>query len=1120
MIAGPRVVVDAAVAERGLGPLLLRRRLGRPDGRRLHEYQVTDTEFAGLKQYARRHWIQNYVFFPADCGALVLLLAEWSYRSATRLHGFWADASDDLGLPLREESELYERLGRALRYWKRPVREGRRRWISTLMIEGGFPVHLATVGFDAVLELLLKRFPWPTLAAEHDQADLIGRIARVLQDDGRRHVRLLTSPDAAAYLAEVVVHLGTYRALLVRLDLLPRSGRSLEQWRADLPVELLPERHLPLRSGLDGLFADLLFPTLDAGAGIARHPVEVALRWRADDPAPVAVVSVAGDGLRRAWLEELDPRLVAAQRVALAPAGAPRLAVACDAVGDSLRPTAPQTWPLHDVAGRDLLLVKRSLSGAVEVPIGVTIPAPAYLIADRSGRISSGEQVTAGVGARVWFARPTSIVRGDARPLGDNVFELGSADGAVIFQSELGEIELTMLPEAIDFQLLGRRWESGGRQGPFLGMPSIRSSSNQTLRVLVAGKEVGVVKRGSGQPLALPDVAASYVAEIQGAGVSTRARFAVLPTETSYRMTSPTRTGARDLMLVVPGLVGARVLDDDGRELAATVEVHDDGVATLELPPSEETRRCTCELRFAHDRIVKAPLFDVRRRIELDLGQRVVALRQTGAESLRLELALARYGLLRLSGFESGEAIEVRVRSSNRGLRHDVTRHLAPVRCDDDGQATLSLDDIVADLEPCHAHQLRFTVERQQWCIDLDDTVFAHEPESGAPYGALLPESRLHTSALTWRWLPAARQWEDVRELDMVRTADGWSPPIVALPEGGILAAPFDGERRAGYVRFLPGAPVPETEPDELVRALAEPHGLSLAVLRREFARGKEARSRLAEALTSLAELDAPGSLRLAHIAETDGALLAYIALTSDGLIEPRMLRGVPAGAWLRACEAVLDDRGEWLPALRCRLPEDLLLIALLASAGLPVGPANQGDVATAGVIAGILPDLRRVGTEPGEIDVCSPTSLLDYGARLGGILDDWRLGYRRELREREVDRGLRQHCRPLSAVAAYLDRKLSGVTHLVEAPVALATAAARVVLDLSLGAEQRGALRAELLNRRHARAWELFEPLVGALYLFSLAALWSDFRKQYPEPERARRFLALAEVTEMERRS
>jgi hypothetical protein len=84
---------------------------------------------------------------------------------------------------------------------------------------------------------------------------------------------------------------------------------------------------------------------------------------------------------------------------------------------------------------------------------------------------------------------------------------------------------------------------------------------------------------------------------------------------------------------------------------------------------------------------------------------------------------------------------------------------------------------------------------------------------------------------------------------------------------------------------------------------------------------------------------------------------------------------------------------------------------------------------------------------------------------------------------------------------------------HFVEAPLALASAAARTTLDPSLSGSQRRLLRSLVYAQRQVRAWHRFEPLVGALYAFSLCAYWMSMRTALSSPAEARSHIEQIEV-------
>src|SRR5262249_32698520 len=124
--------------------------------------------------------------------------------------------------------------------------------------------------------------------------------------------------------------------------------------------------------------------------------------------------------------------------------------------------------------------------------------------------------------------------------------------------------------------------------------------------------------------------------------------------------------------------------------------------------------------------------------------------------------------------------------------------------------------------------------------------------------------------------------------------------------------------------------------------------GPSLTTLRGEFDSGKARRERLADAIENLAVFGADDALDVPRLSKHDGALIAWLEMrpvkARMTTTEPNVLRAIPIGAWWRAVAAALDDSGQ-LPAPA--VPEDLLLLTVLISAGLPVANEHRRLAAT-----------------------------------------------------------------------------------------------------------------------------------------------------------------------------
>lgn len=349
---------------------------------------------------------------------------------------------------------------------------------------------------------------------------------------------------------------------------------------------------------------------------------------------------------------------------------------------------------------------------------------------------------------------------------------------------------------------------------------------------------------------------------------------------------------------------------------------------------------------------------------------------------------------------------------------------------------------------------------------------------------------------------------------------EGWSPPQVPSEPGGILAAPFDGSVRLAYVRYVAGPTVADDD-ETLVRALADREGLTSRVLRQEFARSEKSRRRLIDSLTNLAFFEAGESLRMTRLARIDGAPLAYATIrgSAKDVAEPRDLRAVPLGAWLRVAEALTNDTGEWVSQmyrLSGEVTELPIITCALHHAGLAVSSAQVREVEAVSLIAGKLPATRLRRTTAGNETIAPTMTLFDAERMLAVVLTQWLRADRQAFEVGVLDDELVELGEVPDVLQDLLRSGFPESLHLFKAPLLLAGSAAAVVLDWRLPMAVRSRLRRLLLAPRQQRSWMLFEPVASGLYLVALSKLWQDFRRACPTKEVARSTARTIEVEEV----
>lgn len=119
--------------------------LDKPDGRPLHAYRLSETQYDDLQLYCTTAQPKPEGLFAA----LFVLWASEHFRSSYDGSGLrWAFLTDALERKV-EWSLLSEITGWGLKYWKRPLRVGEqhRLFLQSLLVEGGIPeVLLKTEG--------------------------------------------------------------------------------------------------------------------------------------------------------------------------------------------------------------------------------------------------------------------------------------------------------------------------------------------------------------------------------------------------------------------------------------------------------------------------------------------------------------------------------------------------------------------------------------------------------------------------------------------------------------------------------------------------------------------------------------------------------------------------------------------------------------------------------------------------------------------------------------------------------------------------------------------------------------------------------------------------------------
>lgn len=851
-------------------------------------------------------------------------------------------------------------------------------------------------------------------------------------------------------------------------------------------------------------------------------PYTCAFYWPLQDNEPHLRFEIPA-GIPRSWVERYAPAFASVNRFGLG-LGSASPGLMLEATGDAFLPVQQRAieWPMSTVVGSEIRLIRRQVSGTTETGTGIILSRTGVVVGDSDGNAAPGTHARSDEPIRIWTLNELVAIPPGARSLSTHAFEItGQLGERIVFQTQQEKLQLAFASQPLALQPRGPRWRSHDPRGPYIGVPRIEAKGVSALEVcLPGGRRTPLRHHGGVFDLTLEDAPRSGGLRFRSGGKEAVLRLDILPSGTRHRLEPPARDGSRLLLVSSPRLAELRLRRAEHDAVIATVDARGQGEIRLKLPPTEHRQDYAVELVYLDSPAgIFVPVVDVRRHFDLIVGDRVFAL---GAERERgptMQRSLARLATVRGVGVEPGTLVSVMVRSAGRwrsGAQHPSFDGWA---ADRSGEVELPLQDLIDDLEPCTTHELIVNVAgalTSRFHFTVTDSHFLREPCHDGPYTELLPGCAL-TGALEWRWVAAAQPWDGWRAAPMIETDGGWVPPAVDAPPGGILAAPFDSTRRVGQVRFLEDLSGREVL-DELGRRLIAPDGLSVTALRAELAASPARRDRLRAMIETLAMFGAGDALEPTRLARLDGALPAWLAMRSDaGLpagFQLDTLRAIPIGAWWRAVAAAQDDSGP-LPALT--VPEGPLLLVALLRAGLPGAGEHRQQIADAAARFASCRPLRSATR--GEAGA-GPVTLADFCERLIVLLEDWRRGDRTalhdltiapSLRRRLDGEAIRDNVHP--DVLALLGTHSPEVHRFFLAPLALGALAARVVLDPRLTPAARGELRAELLEPRQLRAWRRCEPLVGALYLYSLCRHWSDLCSACGSGDALREVIAAMEV-------
>jgi hypothetical protein len=248
----------SALASDGIDVLLRARGLSSPDGRLLHRYATTVGELDDVHWYlqslARARWS------AADCGALVLVLAEWGHAHVASARSMIPDALDALGMP-SAAGQIYPRVEVGLAYWGRPnARPEPHTCNARVLLEGGLPRRMRHAGLEALTMEIESEMPWSVIA----DAGGTRRFLEILEARRERFPDLLGALDDRLFWHGFFDRVAIYYRDLARQARLPARGESAAQWLQRMGPRSQPSRHIPIRCDDDAVFLEILFPELAA----------------------------------------------------------------------------------------------------------------------------------------------------------------------------------------------------------------------------------------------------------------------------------------------------------------------------------------------------------------------------------------------------------------------------------------------------------------------------------------------------------------------------------------------------------------------------------------------------------------------------------------------------------------------------------------------------------------------------------------------------------------------------------------------------------------------------------------------------------------------------------------
>ncbi|WP_437412211.1 STY4851/ECs_5259 family protein [Sinorhizobium meliloti] len=269
---------------------LFRRSLQSPDGRPLHCYRMSDTEYGEVRELLRGSTSRLLREDGIAASLFVVFCAEWFRREATSLFLRWDQLNSDAldTVPHSTRRRLAE-IG--LKFWRRDLvrSDGAREFLLTLALEGGISAHVISEGGSSWLSDYLRtlmRFALADAAAEH---------VRGYAHDMSWMVRVSYRQEGFIDLCcELIMKLVEWRRIADAapsgIDPISYLDAQNPEWRSSLPIHVPPDNEKIARRLLGGLLSEKAGSIVASGITVERYLSFDGERW-----LPAAVLNAEGE---------------------------------------------------------------------------------------------------------------------------------------------------------------------------------------------------------------------------------------------------------------------------------------------------------------------------------------------------------------------------------------------------------------------------------------------------------------------------------------------------------------------------------------------------------------------------------------------------------------------------------------------------------------------------------------------------------------------------------------------------------------------------------------------------------------------------------------------------------